>query len=112
MGNRVIYADILRVIATLAVMIIHVSATNYRDLSPHSYEWNMISMYDSLVRWCVPMFVMLSGMFFLNPKKPLSIKKLYTKYIYRIALALLVWGSIYQLYKGINKTYDRSSFLC
>lgn len=112
MGNRVIYADILRVIATLAVMIIHVSATNYGDLSPHAYEWNILNIYDSLVRWCVPMFVMLSGMFFLNPKKPLSLKKLYTKYIYRITLALLVWGSIYQLYKGILKhTIDRHFFV-
>ncbi|MFB6468622.1 acyltransferase [Cytobacillus sp. Hz8] len=103
MGNRVVYADILRILATFAVMIIHVSATNYADLDPNTYEWNILNIYDSLARWCVPMFAMLSGMFFLNPKKPLNLKKLFTKNIYRVALALVVWAFVYQVYKGILK---------
>ncbi|MED4206335.1 acyltransferase [Neobacillus mesonae] len=101
MKNRVIYADILRVFATFAVMIIHVSATNFEELKPSSYEWNILNFYDSLARWCVPVFVMLSGMFFLNPNKPVSMKKLYTKSIFRVLLALFFWGFIYELYKRI-----------
>ncbi|GHH99686.1 acyltransferase [Neobacillus kokaensis] len=101
MRNRVIYADILRVFATFAVMIIHVSATNFGELKPSSYEWNILNFYDSLARWCVPVFAMLSGMFFLNPNKPISMKKLYTKSIFRVLLALFFWGFIYELYKRI-----------
>ncbi len=108
LGNRIIYADILRVLATFAVMIIHVSATNYAQLEPNTYEWNILNIYDSLARWCVPMFAMLSGMFFLNTNRPLTMKKLYTKNIYRVVLALIVWGFIYQVYKGfLNHTIDR-----
>jgi surface polysaccharide O-acyltransferase-like enzyme len=112
LGNRVIYADILRVFATFAVMIIHVSATNFEELEPSSYDWNILNFYDSLARWCVPVFAMLSGMFFLNPNKTVSMKKLYTKSIYRVLFALVFWGFIYELYKRIlqHAPMDRHFF--
>lgn len=99
MQQRVIYADILRILATIAVIIIHVSAVGFRELNPASFEWNVLNIYDSLVRWCVPVFVMLSGMFFLDPNKEIKVKGLYFKSISRILAALLVWAFIYELYK-------------
>ncbi|WP_409303078.1 acyltransferase [Peribacillus sp. SCS-155] len=101
MQNRVVYADLLRVIATMAVIIIHVSAVGFDDLNPTSFEWNVLNIYDSIVRWCVPIFVMLSGMFFLNIKRDISVKSIYFKSIIRILTALLVWAFIYEFYKKI-----------
>lgn len=106
--NRIIYIDLLRVLATFFVMLIHVSATNYSHLDPTTFEWNILNIYDSLARWVVPMFAMLSGIFFLNINKPLTLKKLYTKSISRVVFALLAWGFIYQIYKGLlGHTIDR-----
>lgn len=44
-------------------------------------------------RWTVPVFVMISGALFLS--KESNIKKLYTKNIFRIVTAFLVWAIIY-----------------
>lgn len=51
-----------------------------------------------MVRWGVPVFVMISGALFLDSKKKLSIKRLYAKNILRIICAFLFWSFIYLLY--------------
>lgn len=60
-------------------------------------------MYDSLVRWCVPVFVMLSGMTFLNPSIDFSYRNLFKKYISRIFVALLFWGMMYNIHADFDK---------
>lgn len=94
--NRIVYADILRIIATFAVIILHVSASKWYDSPVREYNWQILNIYDSLVRWSVPIFVMLSGVFFLNPNKEIDFKKLLCKYILRIVLAIIFWGLFYQ----------------
>lgn len=93
--DRIIYLDILRMLATIAVVTIHVSAYNWYTTSPASYEWNVFNFYDSIVRWAVPIFVMISGALFLDNDRNIEIKKLYTKNILRIITAFLFWSVIY-----------------
>ena len=56
-----------------------------------------MNFYDSIVRWAVPVFVMISGSLFLNPDKAIPFKKIYTKYIFRILSALIFWSLLYAL---------------
>lgn len=102
--DRIIYLDILRIIATIAVVAIHVSANNWYTTSPASYEWNVLNFYDSIVRWAVPIFVMISGALFLDNDRNIETKKLYTKNILRIITAFLFWSVIYA---GITVSTNR-----
>ena len=70
--NRIVYADLLRIIATFAVIVLHVSVSKWYESPIREYNWQMFNIYDSLVRWSVPVFVMISGMFFLNPNKEID----------------------------------------
>lgn len=94
--NRVLYPDILRIIAIFAVITIHVCSSAFFSKPVLSFDWMVLNFYGSLVRWAVPIFVMVSGMFFLNPQKDLRLSKLYGKNIFRIVVALLFWGVLYQ----------------
>lgn len=96
--ERFIYLDVLRIIAAFAVITLHVSATRFYASFP-STEWEFCNIYDSLSRWGVPIFVMISGALFLDQNKTIIIKKLYSKNITRIFCALVFWSFIYQLYK-------------
>ena len=96
--DRVIYADILRIMACFAVIVLHVAAGNWYEISINSSSWQILNIYDSLVRWCVPVFIMLSGMFFLNPKKNIETSKIYRKYIPRILLCLVAYSIFYYLF--------------
>lgn len=95
--QRIIAFDVMRIVAIFAVIWLHFSSQRF-NLSFPSTEWEIRNVYDSMVRWGVPVFVMISGALFLDSNKKLSIKKLYTKNILRIICAFLFWSSAYLLY--------------
>lgn len=97
-SGRIVYLDLLRIVACLAVIMCHVSADNWYDTDPASFNWQVLNAYDSFVCFCVPVFFMISGTFFLNPNKELPLKALYKKYILRIAVAYLFWSLAYAVY--------------
>ncbi len=102
LNNRTPYYDYLRVLATFAVIILHVAAQNFRKVELGSFEWNVFNFTDAAVRWCVPIFVMISGALFLDNNKPLTLKKLYSKNILRIVTAFIFWSAIYATYNVLN----------
>ncbi len=92
-NTRRIQYDLLRTVACLMVLMLHVSAFYWTKLSPACAEWKILNLYDSFVRSSVPLFFMLSGVFFLS--KEVEAKKLYTKNIFRLFCVLLVWSVLY-----------------
>ncbi len=93
--SRILYLDLLRIVAIMAVVVIHVSAIEFYTANTHSARWLAITAWDSLARWAVPVFVMISGYFFLDNSRSLSIKKLFSKNIARLALVFVAWSLIY-----------------
>lgn len=93
-SDRVFYADLLRIIATFGVINIHVAATQWYTANL-DWNWQMLNVFHSCTRFSVPIFFMLSGMFFLNPDKEIGVKRIYSKYIARIVAALFFWGLAY-----------------
>jgi len=93
--HRIIYFDILRILATLGVMILHISAQNWDSISVTSFQWQTFNFFDSIVRWTVPIFVMISGAIFLDGD--IIIKKIYKKNILKIITAFIFWSTLYGL---------------
>lgn len=60
-------------------------------------------IYNSLSRWSVPVFVMISGALFLDNSKKINIKRLFSKNIARIIKVFLFWSFIYAIYDGLYK---------
>mgnify|MGYP003312030345 CR=1 FL=1 len=96
--ERKTYLDYLRVLATLAVMIIHISAQNWYRVDVNSSQWRLFNFYDAIVRWSVPAFVMISGSIFLS--RDIPIKKIYGKYVLRMLIAYSFWSFVYYLFQG------------
>lgn len=93
--GRLMYADLLRVAAAVAVVVLHLSGGWMDQAGVNTLDWAVLNFYNSLTRWCVPVFVMLSGMFLLDPRKKLSLSALFRRHILPIAAALLVWACFY-----------------
>lgn len=91
--GRIVYYDFLRIIAICAVVVIHVSAKNFSVPKVDTLEWQVFNLYDSIVRWGVPVFVMISGALFLEGEH--RIEKLYRKNIARILVAFIFWSMLY-----------------
>lgn len=94
-GGRLAYADLLRTFATLAVVVLHLAGSQMGAAEVSSRDWQVFNIYDGLARWCVPVFVMLSGMFMLDPDRSLPLSKLFFHNAPRVLACLLVYGTLY-----------------
>lgn len=95
----------LRIMATLAVIIIHICTAETGTHSVAELGARSCVIYAAcftLVRWAVPVFIMITGGLLLNPAKELSGAKV-TKYAARIAAVLLLFGT---LYAGMELVFD------
>lgn len=92
--------DILRIMATIAVITIHVTGQHWMSQNINSFSWAVYNFYRCISRWAVPVFIMISGTLFLNPEKPLDLKKLYKKNILRIVTAYIFWSLLYAIYEN------------
>lgn len=86
--------DLMRFLAALSVVIIHVCAMQWRELSVESANWRILTIWDMLCKFGPPLFFMISGRFFLSGEHKYSFKIL-AKKIFRLAVAFLVWSSVY-----------------
>ncbi len=99
------HLDILRIFATYAVVLLHIGS---KRLGGGNREVFLI--YDGLVRWAVPMFVMISGTLFLDENYKLSISKMWRK-IFRLGTAFVFWTIIYCVFeksRGSNSDIIRA----
>ncbi|HEX6950610.1 MAG TPA: acyltransferase family protein [Nitrospira sp.] len=94
--------DVLRVVACLAVILLHLAATIVRD---HEFvgtlHWHVSNAINAATSWCVPMFVMLSGALLLNPSKHKSFRDFWAKRMNRLLPALIAWSAIYFVWRTL-----------
>ncbi len=98
--------DILRLLATLAVIMIHGGLNPLTDNLMIKYMYR--GMHAAIV-WCVPVFFMISGRFFLDPERDVSAKKILTVYLPHIIVPFLVWSGVYTAYGLISGSYSHLS---
>lgn len=96
-GKRMVHYDLLRILAAFSVVMLHSSAQFWYKLDINSKEWVTANTYDALFRFGVPVFVMLSGAFFLSKERELSMKRLYTHNILRMVTVFVFWSCMYGL---------------
>lgn len=108
-GEKILYANILKIVASIAVVLLHVSAIDWYMIDATSKEWNIINIYDSIVRWGVPIFVMVTGMLLLPEEKEIKISKIFKKYIKRVMIMLVIWSAFYAILDRVLLTPDIST---
>jgi surface polysaccharide O-acyltransferase-like enzyme len=96
-NKNIIWLDNLRVLSTLAVVIIHSSVNILFKFEKVSLEhWWVANFYDGFFRFCVPIFVMLSGALILPKEEeiPVFLKKSFQ----RILLPFFFWHGVYMFF--------------
>ncbi len=89
--------DVLRIIATLMVIMIHVSGSFMIKMN----DANFASFFGRISASAVPLFFMISGALFLEPNKDISIKGLLSR-ILSILIVMFAWNFIYALMDNWN----------
>lgn len=95
--KRTLYLDYLRVIALLGTIVLHTSVIDWQKHPVQSFNWQVFNMFDSCVRFCVPIFVMISGALFLDPDRKIEIKRFFTHNVLRIITSFAFWTILYAI---------------
>lgn len=98
--------DILRLLATLAVIMTHLCAGIILSIDIYSFDWGFLNCLRAAATWDVPVFVMISGCLFLDSKRTVSIKLMYQKYVKHIAVCFCVWSALFQALYYYTGRYD------
>ncbi|WP_119005689.1 acyltransferase, partial [Vibrio ezurae] len=99
--SRQLWADNLRALSVIAVVLLHVASEFVSDIDVHnplygSANWWSGNIYISATLWCIPLFVMISGYFLLNKNE--SHRCFFKKRCRRILSPLLFWSVFYSLW--------------
>jgi len=99
--------DAARWMAALAVVLLHCAAYPLTSVSDYgSSDWQWANIYDAASRWCVPVFVMISGALLLNPNKHEAFKSFYRRRAARVVPAVAFWTVFYLLWGALMYHLD------
>ncbi len=90
------WIDNLRVLSALAVITVHVSAPYVSCYTCNHNWWQIGNILDSIVRFCVPIFLMISGALWLSDRAPAS--TFYKKKIIRLIAPFVFWSFVCYLF--------------
>lgn len=94
MKNRILYFDVLRILATFCIIMIHVSGL-YVTSEYGGVDFAFGAVLNSFARVGVPIFIMISGANMLNERKKIETKSFLKKYALNIATILIFWTVVY-----------------
>jgi surface polysaccharide O-acyltransferase-like enzyme len=95
--HRLFWADAMRTVATLSVIILHTSAGMLYAIKDISLaHWSVACFYNSFSRFCVPLFLILTGSLLLGKED--SLFSFFKKRFSKILIPFLFWSLFYLLY--------------
>ena len=102
--TSIFYIDLLRFIAAIAVIIIHVLGP-FRHMfgTLEETEWLAAMGYNSVTRWAVPVFMMISGALLLSNARPFNCKHYLTRRLAKVAIPFVAWTIIYAFMGGFGE---------
>ena len=89
------YLSLIRVISCIGIVALHTYYVyvSYFEASSGQQAWSYAVR--NIMMWAVPCFVMVTGALLLDPDRSLSIKKLFSRYILRAALSIVVFTVVF-----------------
>ena len=96
-SNRVIYFDILNIIAIIAVIAMHCNSIVHGK--PNSTAWTTSLVIECICYFAVPLFCMLSGATLMNYREKYDTKTFFKKRLLKVAIPFIFWAIIMFVWK-------------
>lgn len=96
-GNRIVYMDYLRVLATVLVIGVHIIEPLYQQMESHTFSWTILAVTASIFHGSNLLFIMISGALLLNRKEE-SIWNFYKKRFLKVAVPCFAYYCFYYFY--------------
>jgi len=96
-NNRLVWVDIIRIVAIIAVVAIHVEDSFIFLWNKIPYtDWWASNIYNGFIRFPVPLFIILSGYLLLDKQEDKS--TFFSKRFAKVVFPLVIWSMIYWVF--------------
>lgn len=99
-NKRVIYFDILNILAIVAVVSMHCNGIVHTN--PMVRAWDTSLIVDCVMYWAVPVFFMLTGANLLKYRDRYSTKVFFKKRFLKVLVPFIFWGIIMFFWKTLS----------
>ena len=99
--QRDMFADVLRVVAAFSVVFQHTTSSVWYWETVTTWQWIGLNFLNSLVRFGVGVFVMISGAYMLDPTKNETPQKILHKKFPRMITLIVFWVLLYGIIQTI-----------
>ena len=94
---KYLWIENTRFVASFAVVLLHVAGGVVDSAALGSFNWWVGNFADSFVRWCVPVFIILTGYLLSDPNKQIPVYHFYKKRFSKILIPIAVWIIFYSM---------------
>ena len=99
----IFYIHLLRAMAATAVIAIHVLGPFREMYQQIPFDaWYSAVAINSLSRWAVPIFIMITGALLIRPDQPLNLSRFFSKRLLKVVVPFVAWSLIYIGITGIQ----------
>lgn len=95
--KRIIYFDVLNIIAIFAVIALHCNAIVHGN--PSNRAWNTSLIVECLFYFAVPIFIMLSGATLMKYREKYDTKTFFKKRFLKVCIPFVIWAIIMFIWK-------------
>ncbi|MCW8329515.1 acyltransferase [Photobacterium sp. SDRW27] len=113
MRQKVVFFDLLRCVAAIAVVVIHVLGP-YRELLGEISDsaWITATTFNSFSRWAVPVFIMITGALMLSDTREFDAGYYVRRRLGKVLVPFLMWSLFYAVLSGLTASgYDAATAL-
>nr|AEU10115.1 hypothetical protein PDP_0372 [Photobacterium damselae subsp. piscicida] len=102
-AKKIWFFDLLRCVAAIAVVIIHVLGPYREQLGQISqFDWITAIIFNSFSRWAVPVFILISGALLLSNPKPIEANYFITRRVSKVLIPFVAWSLFYAGLAGVS----------
>lgn len=94
--KRLVYIDLMNILATFGVIVLHSSEAVFQF--QFSLKWIVAATLQVLFIWAVPVFLMLSGAGLLDYRERYTTKLFFLKRIFRVGIPFVLWSIIWYVW--------------
>ncbi|RXJ73021.1 hypothetical protein CS022_12045 [Veronia nyctiphanis] len=101
--KRDMHLDVLRCVAAFSVVMVH-ALWPYREalgVVPDA-DWLAAVLFNSLNRWGVPIFIMITGALMLSDTRPFEPTVFFVKRAGKVLVPFVVWSLLYAIFSGVH----------
>lgn len=108
MKQRIVYFDILNILAIIAVISLHMNGIVH--VNPSIRAWNTSLIIECIMYWAVPVFMMISGATLMNYREKYNTKTFFKKRFVKVLIPFIFWAIFMFIWVITTKQMDISKY--